>query len=85
MSGEELETVVDIDGIILGFVSSHGDESDESGDDYTGDLAVYDANYDFLGPARNMKIAQDLLRRHRADATPPKTTPATRRFDHSFW
>ena len=85
MSAEELETVVDTDGVILGFVSLHGDESDDSGDDYTGDLAVYDANYDFVGPARNMKIAEDLLRRHRADLAPPKPAPMSRRFDHSFW
>ncbi len=84
MSGEDLDTVVDIDGVIIGFVSSSGDEGDEHEDAYQGDLAVYDANYDFIGPARNLRVAEQLLRKNRIELTPPSEHATTRRYSHSF-
>ena len=77
MSGEELETVVDIDGVIIGFVSSQDEDVQDV-------LSVYDANYDFIGPARSLKIAEQLLRQHRADASIPAPRQQDRRFTHSF-
>jgi len=81
MSGEKLETIVDIDGVIIGFVSSQGDEGDRY---YEDDLAVYDANYDFIGSARSLRVAEQLLRQRRADVTTPSNPPRDRRFAHSF-
>ena len=86
MAESDWETVMDVDGVLIGYVASSGDgeggaqtlASDDAG------LAVYDADYNFVGSARNYKVANELLRQQRARVTPVVTPPTPRRYAHSF-
>lgn len=86
MAESDLETVMDVDGVLIGYVASPGDGEPEAqtlASDDAG-LAVYDADYNFIGSARSYKVANELLRQQRARMTPVVPPPAQRRYAHSF-
>lgn len=84
MAESDWETVMDVDGVLIGYVADPGDgEAQTLASDDAG-LAVYDADYNFIGSARNYKVANELLRQQRARVAPVATPPTPRRYAHSF-
>ena len=81
MVDNEWETVIDVDGILIGYISSHV-ESDE--DDCSVGLTVYDADYNLIGPARNHSLAKQLMRQQRTNVSKVVSIPSPRRYSHSF-
>ncbi len=78
------ETVLDVDGILIGFISSHFESDGGERDGTEVDLTVYDAHYNLIGPARNHSVAQQLLRQQRMNVAKIVPVPSPRRFSHSF-
>lgn len=86
MAESDWETMMDVDGVLIGYVASSGDVPHEAQTLASDDarFAVYDADYNFIGSARNYKIANELLRQQRARLAPVIAPPAQRRYAHSF-
>ncbi len=78
------ETVIDVDGILIGYISSHVESDDDEQDDTAAGLTVYDADYNLIGPARNHSVAKQLLRQQRTNVSKIVPVSSPRRYSHSF-
>ncbi len=79
-----VEAVLDVDGILIGYISSHSESDDGEQHDTAAGLTVYDAHYNLIGPARNHSVANQLLRQQRTNVAKVVPVPSPRRYSHSF-